>query len=76
MSKVLPIVFALLMQAKMEPPPKPQNIKFDEGDWVSVTPVKPDGDVIETAHRNPPKNLHVVRKHFIRELYKTAEAVH
>ena len=78
MRTILPIVFALLVQAKMAPqkdaPPKPQQIKFDEGDWVSVTPLKPDGDVIETTKRQPVKNLHVVRKHFVREIYKSAES--
>jgi hypothetical protein len=80
MSKVLPILFALLMQHKPAtqkelPPPKPQQIVFGEGDWVSVTPVKPDGDVIESTRRAKAGNLHAARKHFIRELYKSAENV-
>jgi len=81
MSKVLPIVFALLVQHKPAPQkelpaPKPQVINITDGDWVSITPVKPDGDVVEATRRKPVGNLYRVPKNFIRQLYKTAEAVH
>jgi hypothetical protein len=80
MSKVLPILFALLVQHKPAtqkelPPPKPQVINITDDDWVSITPVKPDGDVVEATKRPTPKNLHVVRKHFIREVYKSVESL-
>ena len=78
MSKVLPIVFALLVQHKAAPqkdaPPPPQHMIFDN-DWVSVTPVKPDDGVVEITKRKPVGNLHGVRKHFVPELYKSAENV-
>jgi hypothetical protein len=79
MRTLLPIVFALFVQHKATPPkdapPKPQEIIFGEGDWVSVTPVKPDSDVVEVTKRPRVGNLLVVRKHFLRELYKSAENV-
>ena len=80
MSKVLPILFALLMQQKAAvpqkeaPPPKPTVLKFDDPDWVSYTKLTPEDTVVEATKRQPPKNLHVVRKNFIREVYKSVES--
>lgn len=78
MSKVLPILFALLVQHKPAPQqekaPAPQIFKFGD-DWVSITPVKPDDGVVEITRRHPPGNLHLLRKHFVPELYKSAENV-
>jgi len=77
MRTILPIVFALLVQHKTAPqkdaPPKPQQIVFGEPDWVSITPVKPDEGIVEATTHRRPGNLYILRKNFIRELYKTAE---
>lgn len=80
MSKVLPILFALLVQHKPAtqkelPAPKPQVINITDDDWVSITKLNPEETVVEATKRPPVKNLHVVRKNFIKEVYKSAESL-
>jgi hypothetical protein len=79
MSKVLPIVFALLVQHKVVPqkekaPPVVYTV-FDEGDEVTARLTRPDGEPVTVRKADKFGNLHGVRKHFVPEIIKTAENV-